>query len=99
LRLRRGRPLVLVDRGPWYPWTLNALSQLYFYASQQAGYPWERNRVEAPFSSLKAHTRRFNNNVNSKGVEEGLERWNLLLRGFQPWRGSHMSLFGQSLSR
>jgi hypothetical protein len=44
------------------------------------------NRVEAPFSSHEDHTRRFNNNVNSKGVEEGLERWNLLLRGFQLWR-------------
>lgn len=82
LRLCRGRPLVLVDRGPWYPWALNAL-RLPF---QQVTHG-KRNRVESLFSSLKAHTRRFNNNVNSRSVGEGLECWSRFLKGFQVWRG------------
>jgi len=80
LRPCRGRPPVLVDRGPWYSWALNALRPPYGQA--HGG----RNRVEALFSSPKAHTRRFNDNVNSKGVEEGLECWSIFLRGFQLWR-------------
>jgi hypothetical protein len=45
-----------------------------------------RNRVEAFFSNLKARTRGFNHNVNSKGVEDGLRCWESFLRGFTYWK-------------
>ena len=70
-----------MDRGSWYPWALETLRLPYRQVTHGM-----RNRVESLFSSLKAHTRRFNHNVNSKDVEEGLRYWRRFLRGFQYWR-------------
>ena len=81
LKLCKGRPRVLVDHGPWYPWALKALRVPYEQVTHGA-----RNRVEAFFSSLKAKTRGFNHNLNSKGVEEGLKCWGRFLNGFTFWR-------------
>jgi len=81
LKLCEGRPKILVDHGPWYPWALDALRIPYLQVTHGA-----RNRIEAFFSSLKAHTRRFNHNVNSSSAEEGLWCWQKFLQGFVYWR-------------
>lgn len=81
LKLCEGRPRILVDHGPWYPWALDALRLPYQQVTHGA-----RNRVEAFFSSLKAQTRRFNHNVNSSSAEEGLRCWQRFLQGFVYWR-------------
>jgi transposase-like protein len=64
LRIVLGRcinkPLVIVDRDPWYRWALERLGLKYRY--QRFGI---RNRVERFFRYLKQRTRRFYNNINS----------------------------------
>ncbi|MGC8961483.1 MAG: hypothetical protein ACP5K1_03445 [Candidatus Bathyarchaeia archaeon] len=65
------------------PWALNQLRLRYRQVAHGSG-----NRVEALFASLKAATRRFNYNVNSRTVEDGLACWRRFLRGFQYWRES-----------
>ncbi|MEM2613026.1 MAG: DDE-type integrase/transposase/recombinase [Nitrososphaerota archaeon] len=59
-----GRPVVVVDRGPWYPWALKRLGIEYFH--EIFG---ERNRIERWFRELKDRTKRFYNNINSKTVK------------------------------
>ena len=54
------KPLVIVDRGPWYRWALERLGLKYQY--QTFGI---RNAVERFFGYLKQRTRRFYNNINS----------------------------------
>jgi len=48
--------LIVVDKGPWYPWALRRPGISYF---------GERNRIERRFRKLKERTRRFNNNINA----------------------------------
>jgi transposase-like protein len=60
LRMCTNKPLVLVDRGPWYMWALERLGLKYRY--QRLGL---RNRVERFFGYLKQRTRRFYNNINT----------------------------------
>jgi transposase-like protein len=81
LKLCKGKPKVLVDHGPWYPWALRTLRIPYEQITHGS-----RNRVEGFFSSLKAKTRGFNHNVNSKSIEEGLRCWERFLQGFTYWR-------------
>jgi transposase-like protein len=54
------KPLIVVDRGPWYRWALERLGLKYRH--QTFGI---RNRVERFFGYLKQRTRRFYNNINS----------------------------------
>jgi len=54
------KPLIIVDRGPWYRWALDRLGLKYQY--QRFGL---RNVVERFFGYLKQRTRRFYNNINS----------------------------------
>jgi transposase-like protein len=54
------KPLVVVDRGPWYRWTLERLGLKYVY--QRFGI-W--NAVERFFGYIKQRTRRFCNNINT----------------------------------
>jgi len=51
------RPLILVDRGPWYPEALRSLGLRWRH--QTFGL---RNRIERWFGNLKARTKRFYNN-------------------------------------
>jgi len=64
LRMVLGRcinkPLIIVDRGPWYRWALERLGLKYRY--QRFGI---RNAVERFFGYIKQRTRRFYNNINS----------------------------------
>jgi transposase-like protein len=62
------KPLVIVDRGPWYRWALERLGLKYQY--QRFGL---RNAVERFFGYLKQRTRRFYNNINTwstKSIED-----------------------------
>lgn len=51
------RPLILVDKGPWYPYALEAQGFPYRH-----GIFGRRNAVEALFSILKHRTKRFYDN-------------------------------------
>jgi transposase-like protein len=58
------KPLVLIDRGPWYRWALERLGLKYRY--QRFGL---RNAVERFFGYLKQRTRRFYNNIDTWRIE------------------------------
>ena len=64
LRSCDGKPIVVVDRGPWYRWALDRLGMTYFHETFG-----ERNRIERWFRELKNRTKRFYNNVNSKTLK------------------------------
>jgi transposase-like protein len=57
------KPLVIVDRGPYYRWVLERLGLRYRY--QRFGL---RNAVERFFGYLKQRTRRFYNNINTWSI-------------------------------
>jgi transposase-like protein len=59
-----GKPVVVVDRGPWYRLALDRLGMTYFHETFG-----ERNRIERRFRELKNRTKRFYNNVNSKTLK------------------------------
>jgi len=70
LRMVLGRcinkPLIIVDRGPWYRWALERLGLKYRY--QRLGL---RNAVERSFGHLKQRTRRFYNNTwKTQSIED-----------------------------
>ena len=56
-----GKPIILVDGGPWYPWAL-----------ERYGLEWrhvtfgERNPIERFFRTFKERTGRFYNNINAR---------------------------------
>jgi transposase-like protein len=58
-----GKP-VIVDRGPWYRWSLERLGMTYFHETFG-----NRNKIERWFRELKNRTKRFHNNVNSKTLK------------------------------
>jgi len=64
LRTCENNPVIVVYRGPWYPWALKRLGLGYFH--QTFG---ERNRIERWFRKLKERTKRFHNNINTKTVK------------------------------
>jgi transposase-like protein len=64
LRSCDGKPIVVVDRGPWYRWALERLGITYFHETFG-----NRNRIERLFRELKERTKRFYNNVNSKNLK------------------------------
>ena len=64
LRSFNGKPIVVVDRGPWYRWVLERLGITYFHETFG-----NRNRIERWFRELKERTKRFYNNVNSKNLK------------------------------
>jgi transposase-like protein len=59
-----GKPVIVVDRGPWYRWALERLGMTYF--QETFG---KRNRIERWFREMKNRTKRFYNNVNSKTLK------------------------------
>ena len=59
-----GKPVIVVDRGPWYRWALKRLGIEYIHETFG-----DRNRVERWFRKLKDRTKRFYNNINSKTVK------------------------------
>ena len=59
-----GKPVVIVDRGPWYRWALERLGMTYFHETFG-----NRNKIERWFREMKERTKRFYNNVNSKTLK------------------------------
>jgi transposase-like protein len=64
LRSCDGKPIVVVDRGPWYRWALERLGLTYFHETFG-----NRNKIERWFREMKERTKRFYNNVNSKNLK------------------------------
>jgi len=64
LKTCENKPVIVVDRGPWYPWALRRLGLEYFHETFG-----ERNRIERWFRELKERTKRFYNNVNAKTIK------------------------------
>jgi transposase-like protein len=64
LRSCDGKPIVVVDRGPWYRWALERLGMIYFHETFG-----NRNRIERWFRELKNRTKRFYNNINAKTLK------------------------------
>ncbi|MEM3168844.1 MAG: DDE-type integrase/transposase/recombinase, partial [Nitrososphaerota archaeon] len=64
LKSCENRPLIVVDRGPWYPWALKKLGLE--HVQETFG---KRNRIERWFRELKDRTKRFCNNVISKALK------------------------------
>jgi transposase-like protein len=54
------KPLVIVNRSPWYRWALDRPGLKYRYQRFVV-----RNRVERFFGYLKQRTRKFYNNINT----------------------------------
>jgi putative transposase len=59
-----GKPVIVVDRGPWYRWALERLGITYFHETFG-----NRNRIERWFREMKNRTKMFYNNVNSKELK------------------------------
>jgi transposase-like protein len=49
-----GKPIIVVDRGPWYRWSLERLGMTYFHETFG-----NRNKIERLFRELKERTKRF----------------------------------------
>jgi transposase-like protein len=64
------KPLILVDRGPWYPYALEA--QGFPYRHEAFG---RRNVIEQWFSLLKARTKRFYNNYPNNSTIQSTQCW------------------------
>jgi len=58
------KPIVIVDKSPWYRWALDRLGLKYQYQRFSL-----RNTVERFFRYLKERTRRFYNNINSWKIQ------------------------------
>ena len=84
LKACSNKPLILVDKGPWYPEALRSLGLKWRHTTFGM-----RNRIERWFGFLKARTKRFYNNFpnNStiKSIKTFLETYiawyNTLLKG------------------
>jgi len=56
-----GKPVVLVDGGPWYPWALERYGLRWLHITFG-----ERNSIERFYRTFKERTKRFYNNVNAR---------------------------------
>lgn len=59
-----GKPVVLVDGGPWYPWALERYGLKWLHVTFG-----ERNSIERFFRTFKERTRRFYNNLPSSRLD------------------------------
>ncbi|MEM3693834.1 MAG: hypothetical protein QXI39_07440 [Candidatus Bathyarchaeia archaeon] len=64
------KPLILIDRGPWYPYALEA--QGFPYRHETFG---KRNAVEAFFSILKHRKKRFYSSHPYRSSLQSAENW------------------------
>ncbi|MGQ9551965.1 MAG: IS6 family transposase, partial [Candidatus Bathycorpusculaceae bacterium] len=60
-------PLILVDRGPWYPDALRSLNLKWKHVTFGM-----RNRIERWFGALKARTKRFSNNFPNNSTIQSI---------------------------
>jgi transposase-like protein len=59
-----GKPLIVVDRGPWYRWALDRLGITYIHETFGS-----RNRIGRWFRKTKDRTKRSHNNINAKALK------------------------------
>jgi transposase-like protein len=62
------KPLILVDKGPWYPEALRSLSIKWRHETFRM-----RNRIERWFGILKARTKRFYNNFPNNSTIQSIK--------------------------
>jgi putative transposase len=58
------KPLIVVDRGPWYRWALDRLGITYIHETFGS-----RNRIGRWFRETKDRTKRSHNNINAKALK------------------------------
>jgi transposase-like protein len=58
------KPLIVVDRGPWYRWALDRLGIIYIHETFGS-----RNRIGRWFRETKDRTKRSHNNINAKALK------------------------------
>jgi putative transposase len=58
------KPLIVVDRGPWYRWALDRLGITYIHETFGS-----RNRIGRWFREMKDRTKRSHNNINAKALK------------------------------
>jgi transposase-like protein len=75
LRMCTDKPLVLVDKGPWYRWAFERLEYMY----ERFGI---RNRVERFFRYLKERTMVFHHKMSAKDHIQGITNLKLFLSLF-----------------
>jgi putative transposase len=71
------KPLVLVDKGPWYRWAFERLGLEYRH--ERLGM---RNRVERFFRHLKERTVVFHHKLNARNHVQGITNLKLFLNLF-----------------
>jgi putative transposase len=72
------KPVILVDRGPWYPEALKALGLEWIHETFG-----ERNRIERWFRTMKEGKRRFFNNFPVR--KKPILKIKLFMRLFTLW--------------
>jgi transposase-like protein len=77
LRMCTNKPLVIVDRGPWYRWAFERLGLEYRH--ERFGM---RNRVERFFRYLKERTVVFHHKMSARDHVEGITNLKLFLNLF-----------------
>jgi transposase-like protein len=77
LRMCTNKPLVIVDKGPWYRWVLERLGLEYRYEKFSM-----RNRVERFFRYLKERTVIFHHKMSARNHVQGITNLKLFLSLF-----------------
>jgi transposase-like protein len=81
LRMCTNKPLVLVDKGPWYRWAFERLGLEYRH--ERFGM---RNRVERFFRYLKERTVVFHHKLSARNHVQGITNLNLFTLYYQAAR-------------
>jgi putative transposase len=82
LKMCTNKPLVLVDKGPWYRWAFERLGLEYRH--ERFGM---RNRVERFFRYLKERTVVFHHKLSARDHVQGFTNLNLFTLYYQAARG------------
>jgi putative transposase len=77
LRMCTNKPLVIVDRGPWYRWAFERLGLEYRHERFGIG-----NRVERIFRYLKERTMVFHHKLSARDHVQGITNLKLFLSLF-----------------
>jgi transposase-like protein len=77
LRVYTNKPLVIVDRGPWYRWALKRLGLEYMH--EKFGM---RNRIEKFFRYLSEGTIVFHHKMSTRNYIQGITNIKLFLNLF-----------------
>jgi len=78
------KPLILADRGSWYPEALVSLGLKWRHVTFGM-----RNRIERWFGTLKARTKRFSNNFPNNSTIQSIKAF---LEAFTAWYNTLLKL-------